>query len=387
MAVRSFVLGSVVLDNTTYKAVIDTTDVQLASPQPEYTAFYVLVDKGSQPPTLQTERDAQFRKTSTPTVENENGTDVSGDYDAYVCSGDIQPTVSYGGVTLKPASNLTGLGLTLIDSLPVFTIGYAGEEATIAITAMAKVLAERTMPLDLTAGSLSVYRGGVYMLDSNFGDTHTVHAFTKEGDNFVLKEEITNLRRKQRTIAPEESFSAGDVDMDGETVFYVVGVSNLANRQRIVTYFTGDPTKTLGVALRKTTTRAARLDDLPESTQSETKIPDLANDDTLPSTERRTRAQLYAALVAAERSGDRTIRSSALEKEIRSAGYYSFARGRSLEAAKELSQGELISLVSALANEAYNDRLEYESRLSRQQVSHTGGIINIIVGGYGYDHQ
>lgn len=115
----------------------------------------------------------------------------------------------------------------------------------------------------------------------------------------------------------------------------------------------------------------------------------------IPSTERRTRAQLYAALVAAEEFGDRTIRQSKYEGNVDAIGYDSFSHQKIPEWAKELPQGELVSLVNALVAKILANKAACESRVARAREAAKEGPppsgftqeINIIVGGYGYDNQ
>lgn len=423
MTTRSFLLGDVRFGDTTYKAAIDTNTEQLVSSPPTYTAFYVLVEKGTQPPVLNDGQDAAFTKVLTPTIEAIGGTDVSEDYDAYALSGDAQPVISHDSNVLVPVSNLNFVGVTFVDGLPIFTNGYSGEEAVIATKAMTKVLAERPDAVDLTAGSWSFKRGGVYVLDLNLGTTHTMYAFTKEGDNFILKNEISNLRRKQHTIAPTEAFDATGIDVDGEKVFFVALVTNLAKDRRMVIYFTGSSSLTLGVELRKASTRAERLEEPSAPTPAEKEVLPVAPEDAaaagpvsskeenssgvpegrtsepaleldIPSTERRTRAQLYTALKEAEKFGDRTIRPSKYEGNVNTIGYDNFSHQKIPEWAKELPQGELVSLVTALVaklmsdKEACSKRVEqaYEAAKDAPPPSNLTQEINIIVGGYGYDH-
>ena len=424
MTTHSFLLGSAQFGDVVYKAAIDTTVEQLTLSSPTYTAFYVLVDKGAQPPVLSDGQDAAFTKIPTPTVEAVGGTDVSEEYDAYALSGSARPVIRHDSNVLSPVSSLDSVNVTYVDGLPIFTIGYSGEEAVTAIGAMAGAIVGRPGGGDLTAGSLSLKRGGVYVLARNLGATHTVYAFVKEGENFVFKNEIGGLRRKQRTIAPTEAFAADGTDDEGERIFYVVGVVNLAKRQRMVTYYTGGSALTLGVELRKTTTRAERLEEPSESpaaneaapgtapgssagtgtSTSEKKETDIARDSDmsqqaseseLPPTERRTRAQLYAALKEAEKFGDRTIRPSAYEGNVNVIGYDNFSHEKIPEWAKDLPQGELVSLVKALVAKVMSDKKACESRVMQAYEAAKDAPpspdivqeINIIVGGYGYDHQ
>lgn len=113
----------------------------------------------------------------------------------------------------------------------------------------------------------------------------------------------------------------------------------------------------------------------------------------IPASEKRTRAQLYEALVIAERYGDRTIKPSKYEDNVASIGYDTFSHERIPEWAKELSQGELVSLVKALVekiltnNKVFGERVKLiqEAAASRSR-EHPESLLNIIAGGYGYDY-
>lgn len=114
----------------------------------------------------------------------------------------------------------------------------------------------------------------------------------------------------------------------------------------------------------------------------------------IPGNERRTRAQLYAALVTAEKFGDRTIRQSKYEGNVSQIGYDGFSHTKIPEWAKELTQGELVSMVAALVAKIMSDKAACDTRVSQAYESAKDNLppsnftqrINIIVGGYGYDH-
>lgn len=114
---------------------------------------------------------------------------------------------------------------------------------------------------------------------------------------------------------------------------------------------------------------------------------------TIPSSEKRTRAQLYEALKNAEKYGDRTVREAAYQANVNSIGSDSFSHERIPEWAKESSQGELVSLVKALVDKVVSDKQTHVARISELQkqrddavLSHKVFQTNIIVGGYGYDN-
>lgn len=123
----------------------------------------------------------------------------------------------------------------------------------------------------------------------------------------------------------------------------------------------------------------------PEASESDAQIP---------GSERRTRAQLYAALVTAEKFGDRTIRQSKYEENVSQIGYDSSSHTKIPEWAKELTQGELVSLVTALVAKIMSDKVACDTRVLQAREAAKDGPppsnftqeINIIVGGYGYDH-
>lgn len=124
-------------------------------------------------------------------------------------------------------------------------------------------------------------------------------------------------------------------------------------------------------------------------------VPEASGSDAqTPGSERRTRAQLYTALVAAEKFGDRTIRPSKYEENVSLIGYDSFSHIKIPEWAKEMTQGELVSLVTALVAKIMSDKAACDTRVSRAYKDAQDGPspsnftqqINIIVGGYGYDH-
>lgn len=117
-------------------------------------------------------------------------------------------------------------------------------------------------------------------------------------------------------------------------------------------------------------------------------------DTSLPASEKRTRAQLYAALKEAEKFGDRTIRESKYEGNVSQIGYDSFSHQKIPEWAKELTQGELVSLTSALVAKIMSDKAACDARVAQAHEAAKGDSppsnftqeVNIIVGGYGYDH-
>lgn len=113
----------------------------------------------------------------------------------------------------------------------------------------------------------------------------------------------------------------------------------------------------------------------------------------IPASEKRTRAQLYEALTISEKYGDRTIRPSKYEANVPSIGYDSFSHEKIPEWAKELSQGELVSLVKALVGKILANDRACNERIKRIQEAapdrangHRELPLNIIIGGYGYDH-
>lgn len=134
----------------------------------------------------------------------------------------------------------------------------------------------------------------------------------------------------------------------------------------------------------------AELEPLPPTAAPETP----ESDTQIPGSERRTRAQLYAALKEAEKFGDRTIKASKYEGNVSQVGYDSFSHQKIPEWARELTQGELVSLTSALVAKIMSDKAACDARVTQACGAVEDGPppsnftqeINIIVGGYGYDH-
>lgn len=364
MATHSFLLGGADYGDQVYQAAIGTTVEQLTSSTPTYTAFYLLVEKGAQPPTFNDSGESSVTKVSTPTIEAEGGTDVSDDFDAYAYSGNKQPIIRHNSNILVPASNLEHSTLTFVDGLPIYTIGYRGQQAVSAIRSMVHALVGRPEFVGLTAGSLSLARSSEYVLGYSLDTSHLLYAFSEENGNFVLKGELTNLQRKQRVIASDEAIVTGQRDNDGDTVVFVAGVTNLAKNNRAVTYYTSKTQYTRNAVFEALTSVAEGLTTSVSTTSAQpAPISTESSDgttsqvDTMPTQEKRTRAQLYTALLAAERYGDRTVTRSQYEDNV--------SRHRSSEAdieevrksSGDLPQGQLVSLVNVLL-----DRLLFEMR-------------------------
>lgn len=131
----------------------------------------------------------------------------------------------------------------------------------------------------------------------------------------------------------------------------------------------------------------------PLPTPGEAKIEEVE----LPAGEKRTRAQLYAALVAAEKYGDRTIRASRFEGNARQLGSDTYSHETVIREAPNMTQGELVSLVTVLVNrimaddviiDTYN-KAKSEGRVldAPQRAPSVRIETNLIIGGVGYDPQ
>lgn len=117
----------------------------------------------------------------------------------------------------------------------------------------------------------------------------------------------------------------------------------------------------------------------------------------LPASEKRTRAQLYAALAAAEKFGDRTVRASRFEDNARQIGTDIYSHETVVREAPNMTQGELVSLVTVLVNrimaddviiDAYN-KAKSEGRVLDvpQRAPSIRLETNLIISGVGYDPQ
>lgn len=115
----------------------------------------------------------------------------------------------------------------------------------------------------------------------------------------------------------------------------------------------------------------------------------------IPASERRTRAQLYAALVSAEKFGDRTIRPSKFETNVRLIGTDTYSHELIVRAAPNLTQGELVSLVTLLVNRVLADGAIIDAHNKAKAEGRVSDVpwdprkfnitTNIVVGGVGYD--
>lgn len=146
----------------------------------------------------------------------------------------------------------------------------------------------------------------------------------------------------------------------------------------------------------------------PEAVDTDVPPPDSPQNDSLdtslPTDERRTRAQLYRALVEAEKYGNRTIRKSSFETAIENVRPDDVAVEYFNTSIGTLSQGELVSLSASLMSrlrqlqrEKVRNELRWRDEETalrqalqvetdrRAAASRANVMINIITEGVGYD--
>lgn len=243
-------------------------------------------------------------------------------------------------------------------------------------------------------------------------DVRNVSCYTVGGlDSYDHIGDFNDFKIYAKQLAKTESMHVGDVPdaVYGKVAHVVFGViiDREDGKWRRVDYGSADDTLFSDEERRRMSNEVEPLEQpsppahpedapvppAPLPTPGEAKIEEVE----LPASEKRTRAQLYAALVAAEKYGDRTIRASRFEDNARQLGGDVYSHETVVREAPNMTQGELVSLVTVLVNrimaddviiDAYN-KAKSEGRVldTPQRAPSVRIETNLIIGGVGYDPQ
>lgn len=356
----------------------------------EYTRVYMLRPRGEALPTFDKTLGVSVQKVAQPSIINAQGTEIGGDYDMYAFDALTVPVFSGSYSNYLPQGGFGFGSFVVVSSVPVEYTGVHPNAVRKAVEIIQTLSGNMDEYADHYAGKRPyIVKGSeyVYGIASSENGTVYLEVLSEQTDgSFRSIDSFNYMRVKQVKIDDSQAVTAGTNDEDGEEIRIVLGVVAREGDKRVVKYLTAGPGYVNGEA------PAVYTNNVTATVQASSDNQQDATETSLPASEKRTRAQLYAALKEAEKFGDRTVVKSAFEDNVAQIGYDSFSHQRVPEWAETLPQGQLVSMVRALVTKLMNDRASFEQRIKalREQDSSAPSQptqqLNIIIGGYGYDH-
>lgn len=338
-------------------------------------------------------------------------------HDVYEMTTDEPPTLRRDNTTYHPYGLESDKACCIIDSVVVCYDGMGPGKVVEALATYAKkkqianaaVALKELRPYVLKTGTLDAK---AYVIRDEAPGSENKHLscfLVDDIDPFTYVGDFGPFKFRNKQLAKTEGLHVGDI-ADGvstERAFVVFGV--LSTREngkwRRAAYAAASDALSGDEECKKMSNEVEPLErPEPPSNDAPVTPPPLetpkeaeAESVELPASEKRTRAQLYAALVAAEKFGDRTIKASRFEENARQIGSDTYSHETVVREAPNMTQGELVSLVTVLVSRIVADdiiideynRAKSEGRLLNASKPAPSVRIetNIIVGGVGYDPQ
>lgn len=337
-------------------------------------------------------------------------------HDVYEVTTDEPPTLERDGTAYHPYGRGSDRAYCIIDSTVVCYNGvgpsdvveilkaYAKKKGVTSATAELKQL----RPYVLQTSNTRSKKAYVIRDTAPGSEERSIAAFIPDGlDSYDFVNDAGPFTIRSKQLSKTEGMHVGEVPDPAynKTAYIVLGV--LSTREdgewRRVDYGTAEDSLHTDDERRAMSNEVEPLEQpAPPSvetpgappvvpTPGEASVEDVA----IPPSEKRTRAQLYAALVAAEKFGDRTIKASRFEGNARQIGTDTYSHETVVREAPNMTQGELVSLVTVLVNrimaddviiDEYNKAKSEGRLLSVPKPAPSVRIeTNIIVGGVGYD--
>lgn len=356
----------------------------------EYTRIYILRPHGEPLPRFDDAAKVSASKLSQPSILNAQGMEIGESYDMYAFDALTVPTLSGSYSNYLPKGGHGFGSFVVISSVPVEYTGLPPESVHKAVETIQSLSGNMDEYANRYAGKrpyIVKSLDRIYGIADSENDTVYLEVLAEQSDGtFKSIDSFNHMRLKQAKILDEQALGTGTTDADNEEIKIVLGVVAREGNTRVVKYLVAGPGYDSGEA------PGTYTNNVTATVQSEGGNPTGETEGALPASERRTRAQLYAALKEAEKYGDRTITRSPFEDNVQQIGHDSFSHQRIPEWAESLPQGQLVSLVRALVKKLIDNRAVFEERLTdlRQQnqsaPSWPAHQVNIIVGGYGYDN-
>lgn len=357
----------------------------------EYTKIYMLRPRNESLPRFDDSAKVSVSKLAQPSIINAQGAEIGDGYDMYAFDALMVPTLSGSYSNYLPKSGFGFGSFVVVSSIPVEYTGVPPESVRKAVETIQRLSGDMDEYANHYAGKRPyIIKGSDYVYgiaDSDNGNVYLEVLAEQADGSFRSIDSFDDMRLKQAKITEAQTLAAGVNDDDNEEIKIVLGVAASEGDKRLVKYLVAGPDYDSGEspgAYTNNVTALVQSADVESQQSTET---------TIPTSEKRTRAQLYAALKEAEKFGDRTITKSEFEDNVKQIGYDSFSHQRIPEWAETLPQGQLVSLVRALVAKLIKDRTSFAARvddLQRQlnQPTPRRSIhqVNIIVGGYGYDN-
>lgn len=342
-------------------------------------------------------------------------------HDVYEFTSDEPPTLQRDNTSYHPYGRGNDQAYCIINSVVVCFNGATHARVVEALAAYAKydgqqngaVLLKELRPYVLQTDSSDGKKVFLFRDSERGTDTRYVTSFRVGADEALERiGELGPITVRNKQLTKSENLRVGDVPdaAYNEAALIVFGVvsSREDGKWRRVMYGTGSAGSTTEENRRAMSNEVHALekhvdppqaDPVPPSVTMPTPAPAESESSSveIPASERRTRAQLYAALIVAEKFGDRTIRPSKFETNARLIGTDTYSHELVVREAPNLTQGELVSLVTLLVNrivaddvivDAYN-KAKSEGRIldATQRAPSVRIETNLIIGGVGYDSQ
>lgn len=356
----------------------------------EYTRIYILRDAGSGTPPFPEPNKVRFNKLAPMQILNAQGSDIGLSYDVYEFDAENAPTLSGSYSNYLPKGGHGFGSFVIVSSVPVEYTGIAPSSVRKAV--------ETIQSLSGNMGEYAAHYAGkrpyiAKILDHVYGIADSV-----EGTVYLeILEELADgsfrsvntfdrMILRQVELDDNEALAAGSSDNSGDEIRIVLGMFAHEGNKRIVKYLVAGNGYSDGEAPAAYTNNVTATVSAPEASADD------QTDVSIPSSDKRTRAQLYTALKEAEKFGNRTIVESSFEANVAQIGYDSFSHLRIPEWAEQLPQGQLVSMVRALVKKLVDDRAAFKQRIRdmQSQSKHEPRVpdtqVNIIVGAYGYDN-
>lgn len=385
----------------------------------EYFRIWVTVPK-DRPDLIPTGSDfKKYRKVNWDTDMDPGALSASlmTSHDVYEMTTDDPPTLRQDNTTYHPYGWGSDKACCIINSVVVCYNGMRPGEVVETLAAYAKkkeianaaIALKELRPYVLKTGSLNAKAYLIRDVAPGSEDKLLSCFLTGDSEPFTYVGDFGPFKFRNKQLAKTEGLHVGDIvdELFYERALVVFGV--LSTREdgkwrRAAYAFAADTLSS--VEERKKMSNEVEPLEHPEppsdaapvtSPSIETPNEAEVGNAELPASEKRTRAQLYAALVAAEKFGDRTIRASRFEGNARQIGTDTYSHETIVREAPNMAQGELVSLVTVLVNrimaddviiDAYN-KAKSEGRVldAPQRAPSIRIETNLIISGVGYDPQ
>lgn len=339
-------------------------------------------------------------------------------HDVYEFTSDEPPTLQRDNITYHPYGRGSDEAYCIINSVVVCFNGTNHAKVVEVLAAYAKkknvdngaVALKELRPYVLVTGDTADKKAYVFSDAARGESERRVMVFRLDDlDPVTYAGELGPLQLHHKWLSETEGLKVGDVpDIsygEARIVFGVV-INRENGKSRRVDYGTMTDVLTSVADRRSWSNEVKPLKERQEPPKQDVSPPVVdmpspapveSESETveIPASERRTRAQLYAALIAAEKFGDRTVKPSKLETNARLIGTDTYSHELIVREAPNLTQGELVSMVTLLVNRVLADDVlidEYNKAKAEGRVSDTlrnprqfSVMTNIIVGGVGYD--